>query len=338
MPSEQPSLAALLGTGARMHGGSLLISLSARILAEPPVFVLGTFAYGDGKPLVLIAEDVVGQSGNGCFPQLGGRESPFLFSYTPVRGELEFKFAWLEAGAPPRLNWLSPSVKSAGFRAFDFGTGWGGVFSLTSVGITASPLSPTLSPVYESRGLVRPTAGSNGVAAWAEWVDAGGRIIAWNEQQGAITIATGPWYPTLLGMSPEKLVWIGATGSRVEEGAYETASLYWCERPNPLGACAIKQGPSLPIFSSTGVLSVHGRWAALTGCSEIDCDVLVVDWTDSAVYRIRRIQTDHGTSVIAVSDNELFVADFSPQARGTPNFDRLIRYDLSQLSSYATRL
>jgi hypothetical protein len=31
-------------------------------------------------------------------------------------------------------------------------------------------------------------------------------------------------------------------------------------------------------------------------------------------------------------------ADYSPETRGTSDFDGLIRYDLSQVSSYATRL
>jgi hypothetical protein len=42
--------------------------------------------------------------------------------------------------------------------------------------------------------------------------------------------------------------------------------------------------------------------------------------------------------VIGLSNEELFVADFSEAVRGTSDFDGLIRYDLSRLDEFATRL
>jgi hypothetical protein len=38
------------------------------------------------------------------------------------------------------------------------------------------------------------------------------------------------------------------------------------------------------------------------------------------------------------SEAELFVADFAPEHRGSAEFDRVIRYDLSKLSEIATEL
>jgi hypothetical protein len=92
------------------------------------------------------------------------------------------------------------------------------------------------------------------------------------------------------------------------------------------------------LYTSSGVLVVSGPYIAFTGCSEVDCDVYVVDWGTSALYVVHRPHPDHGVEVIGISDTQLLVADSSPDVRGTGDFDTLVLLDLAELDSLATRL
>jgi hypothetical protein len=141
-----------------------------------------------------------------------------------------------------------------------------------------------------------------------------------------------------LGVSADRFAWLGVTGSRAAEGEYESAKLYFCARATPLAPCRIEEGPSLPIVSSTGVLTLEGPWVALTGCSASECDVYLVDTRDASVRKLRRAHADHGNDVLGISNSELFVADFSPVTRGTPDFDGLLRYSLDEVDAFTTRL
>jgi hypothetical protein len=331
LPGRDDGLAALLGTSARVTGGEFLLSLSSRFVAERAVFVFGTYAFGDGKPLALVVEE------GDCFAQLASRTSPYLFQLFPLQEELVFKLAWLDTTATtPVLRWL-PSPFREQMEEFDFASGWGGVADFKTVFVSESPLSVSLTTVYESQGILRTPVGSDGVAAFSEWIDGQGRIVGYRAEQGAVTLASGSWYPARLGISADRVAWLGATGSRVEEGGYESARLYFCARATPLSPCRIEEGPTLPILSSTGVLVTAGPWIALTGCSEIECDVYLVDTRDSSVRRLRRTP-DHGNNVLGISMRDLFVADFSPATRGTQDFDGLLRYDLDDVDAFTTRL
>jgi hypothetical protein len=42
--------------------------------------------------------------------------------------------------------------------------------------------------------------------------------------------------------------------------------------------------------------------------------------------------------VLGISETELFAADFGTETRGTPDFDAILRFDLSELESFATKL
>ena len=332
MPGDEPSLAAVLGTATRVVGSDLVLSLSARILGERTTFVLGTFAFGEGRPLALVAEE------GACFAQVAGRGSPFLFRLFPLQTDSQYKLAWLEMGAtPPTLEWIASPLGSP-LETFDFATGWGGISERTTILLAESPTSAILRNVYQSRGVLRVPSGIDGTAAWTDWVNGQGRIVTYDRQSGAVTAASGAWYPARLGISARRIAWLGATGDRAPDGTYASARLYSCARTASLAPCEVVEGPALPIVSSTGVLVLADDWVALTGCSATECNVYVVDQRDSSVHRLRRAHPNHGVEVIGVSAGELFVADYSPVTRGTPDFDGFVRYDLSALESFATRL
>jgi hypothetical protein len=56
------------------------------------------------------------------------------------------------------------------------------------------------------------------------------------------------------------------------------------------------------------------------------------------VYRIPHLRSGHGSEVIGLSDSHLFIADYGPELRGTPDYDAVVRYELSKIEEIAMRL
>jgi hypothetical protein len=94
-------------------------------------------------------------------------------------------------------------------------------------------------------------------------------------------------------------------------------------------------GGELALYTAINV-SVADRWSAFTGCSETQCDVYLYDFDELALYRVRDAHEGHGVQVIGLSDQEFFVADFGTDYTGY--YDRIQRYDLAAVASFATRL
>lgn len=336
VPSSVKSLGALLGTAARVVDGQLRLTVSARVTGKPTTFVLATYDFpsseSDGKPLAVLTET------GACFAQVAGRASPNLYKLFPLNGDEVFRFAWLGETAAPKLTWL-PQSPSLSLELFDTGARWGGIDSFAEVEVAAAADSLELSPLYQSTGALRAPAGSAGAAVWSEWnADAAqGKLFGWEPKTGLVEIAKGGWVPARVAASSTRVAWLGATGARAFEGAYESAKLYTCARSSRLAACEPSSPITLPLASSTGVLSVSDRWAALTGCSTASCDVIVIDLSDGSAHRLKP-QSGHGIEVLGVSETELFAADFGPETRGTPDFDAILRFDLSRLEDFTTAL
>jgi hypothetical protein len=336
VPTSGTAWGALLGTSARVVGGQLRLTVSARIATTPATFVLATYGYAsptsDAAPIAVLAET------GACFAQVAGRASPNLYKLFPLNGDEVFRFAWLGETAAPKLTWL-PQAPTSPLELFDTGARWGGIESFADVRVASSADSLTMDSVYESSGTLRAPAGSEGAAFWSEWrADSGqGQVLSWEPKGGVVALAKGAWVPARVGASLTRIAWLGATGERAFEGAYESAKLYGCRRSSPLEACEPDASVTLPITSSSGVLSVSDRWSALTGCSGASCDVLVADRSDGSLYRLKP-EKGHGIEVLGISETELFAADFGTETRGTPDFDAILRFDLSKLESFATKL
>ena len=331
LPPGMTGEAAVLGAGGRVVDGEFRLSLTIRTVEAPLVQVLGTFAFGSGSAKTLIAE-----TGSDCLAQFAGRTSPqVLFLVPPRAANPPFQLAWIESGSSS-VRWPEPPVETT-IETFDFGTSWGRMAGRGAILVADSPLSTTLSSVYEANGILYHPTGDDGWLAFTEWTGSEGRILAWRKGQRASVVARGAWHPGRFGMARNRFAWLGATGPRVEEGAYESARLYFCTVNESLEPCSVEEGPALPFPTSDGTIALQGRWVALTGCSE-DCDVYVFDRESRALYRVRRAHPNHGVELLGVSETELFVAEYLPGHRGNSAFDGLVRFDLTSLESIATRL
>jgi len=330
VPGDGAGLAVTLGTSARSNGDDLLLSLSLQTSGDQPIYALTTLAFGAETPLALVSER------GPCLAQIGGRGAPLVYKIAPFQGKLEYRLGWLDLTAPG-LSWLDSTVTTT-LETFDFGTSWGRMDARATMLVADTPLSTEVSSIYGAQGTLFDPSGNGGLLAWTEFLGPGGQVLAWKRGQDVTVVAEGSWDATRFGFSSDRFAWIGATGARVSEGSFESARLYSCKVPSPLAACEIEEGPVLPLSSATGILAVAGHYVAFNGCSTAQCDVYIVDWNDQSLYLLSRLNADHGVEMIGLSANELFVADSSPDVRGTGDFDLILRYDLTELESFATRL
>jgi hypothetical protein len=111
--------------------------------------------------------------------------------------------------------------------------------------------------------------------------------------------------------------------------------LPWRTQANPFGRHA---EPPSGLRALRPRLARESRVCAalVFGCLAA-CDAFVVDTSTRRASRVQRL-VDHGIEPLAISETELFVADFSKERRGSAEFERVIRYDLGQLPQIATQL
>ncbi len=328
LPGTSAAVAARLGIASRNSGGDLLLSTSAGVVGGKQE-VLGTFAYGSGQPLSLISAQ-----GETCLAQFAGRRSPFLVSVSYFDSALNL-YGWLDPLQRPNVSWLNPRTTLSLASSFDFGTGWGGVFNFASIALTRDPLSTTLHDVYASKDLIRTPVGAEGVLFWTEGGVGHGKIMALSPEDRAVTLASGDWYPTNVGVSAERIVWLGAQGERVVDGSFDSARIYQCKRSSVLAPCEPEPGPFIPIVSMGRTLEVRDHWAGITGCTDTVCDAYIVDLDSSRVYHPRRPQGVLEMEVLGFSSSEFFIGGGSAQTHGSSDYDSFLRFELSLLPEYS---
>jgi hypothetical protein len=333
LPGDTPGLAYTLGTAARASSAGLTVSLSQVLASEPATSLVTTYTFGEGQPNLLMLV-----RGN-CRTQMAGRASPQLLYVFPPAGEAIFKVGWLEGADSKVVQWLGETTTRL-LSAFDYGSSWGGIEGFAETFVAETPLSVSLTSVHQAQGLVTMAAGDLGLAVWGEWSGAEGRVLGFAPGKPVAAVATGSWYPALVGVSSTRLAWLGASGPNVTDGTYESARVYWCTRTSALQPCTVTEGPALPIRAASGVLAVYDRWLALTACATdgSGCDIYLVDTSAGTAHRLTRVSQEHGVQVIGVSGDELFAADFAPAERGTPSFGHILRYNLAKLGSFSVQL
>lgn len=327
---DAPAVGLLLGTASRTTPQGTRLALSTSIAGQPPTDLIVEYAYGDGQATAALAVD------GACLAQVAGRASPNLWQVFPSRGEATFKLGFREAGSNGTLTWAAKTTTRV-LKTFDFASGWGGIEAYSEVFVAKTPTSTELGSVYAKGTSLRPAAAHDAFVAWGEWTGQAGQVVAWSPGAEATVVANGAWFPAFVGVSDKRIAWLGGTGPEASNGSFTEGIVFWCDRPTALGPCQVVEGPHLPINTAGGVISVSDHWISLLGCDAAACDAFVVDTSTRRASRIQRL-VDHGIEPLAISETELFVADFSKERRGSAEFERVIRYDLGQLPQIATQL
>ena len=324
-----------LGVASRQRGDQLLVSLTFR--SQGPLFVMGAFDFGDGD-----AELLVSVEGDDCLAQVAGNRSPRLFSVMQLGDPTQVRLGWLGLGSKPKLEWLPQFTLAELFYTvgsiFDFDTGWGNLPDLSAVQLTRKPPEIALDEVYRSSLLVHKAVGDSGSVFFNEGWTGEGKIRAITPDNEVVTVASGDWFPAGTGVSADRVVWIGAHGERVTDGALESATLYACERGSTPSACeSVEQVTELPITATDGMVVTNAGWVAFWGCQAEVCDVYLVRLDGAQVYRLRRPAGVDRQRVIGLSERELVVLGFGNQHR-SDEFSSLQRYTLADIDENATPL
>jgi hypothetical protein len=324
-----------LGVASRQRGDELLVSLTFR--SPGRLFVMGAFDFGDGGAELLVAVE-----GDDCLAQVAGNRSPRLFSVLKLGDPTEVRFGWIDLESNPKLEWLPQFTLAELFYTvgsiFDFDTGWGNLPDLSAVQLTRNPSAIALDEVYRSSNLVHKAVGDSGSVFFNEGWTGEGKILAITPDDEVVTIASGDWFPAGTGVSADRVVWIGAHGERVTDGALESAKLYACERSSTPGPCeSVELVAELPITATDGMVVTNGSWVAFRGCQAEVCDVYLVRLDGGQVSRLRRPAGVDRQRVIGISKSELFVLGFDGEHR-SDEFSSLQRYTLADIAENATPL
>ncbi|HEX6274443.1 MAG TPA: hypothetical protein VFZ53_15480 [Polyangiaceae bacterium] len=329
LPGFADAVAAELGSAARAADGSLYLSISARTAAEPPLFLLGTFRYGDGAPVVLVKAER-------CYAQFAGRASAATFRLFPPTGRGPRSLASFELGDAPAVRW-SPREPPVDGELFDFDGGYGNLADFSRLSIATASANAELRVVRESEGTLRSPVALGARVFWLEWDGARGGVALLEPGQAPLTLVSREAYPVRLAVSDERIVWLAATGAGAAEGRYDSARLYGCAFAAGGRTCVVNDELELSVQGSTGPLLTFGTNAAFTGCSSERCDVYVIDLAAGAV---RRVLGESGLElrVLGLTRSELLVAVQTGATRGSADFDRLRSYELARFADFSTRV
>lgn len=318
-----------LGSGPRFEEGHLRLTLAVEINAAPHPQAVVTHDLEDGRAVAALVDDE-------CLAFTGGPGSPHVYLVAPKQGTFVQKKAWLPGGAAPKLELVS-GTSDVDLQGFDTGEAWGGIEALANVLVTDNPTSNQLSLLHQGQGVLHSPAGAENLGVWAESTPEGHRVVGWNPQEGMVALAGGAWAVASLGASSTKVVWTAGSGPRARDGGYDQVTLMWCDRGSTLTACEPQLGSRLPITSAPSFLATQGNLVAFGGCVEDACSVYVSDLTSEATYQIDPAP-GHGIDVLGIDDQHVYIADRSPENRGSVLFDGILRYELAKLSGAATKL
>jgi hypothetical protein len=322
-----------LGTASRNFGGDLMVSLSIRVLGHQ--VLMGSFHFGDGVPHLLLSSQ-----GEGCFSQVAGERAPLLFSIAQLGPPTLVQLGLLRFGQGPIIDWMPPFDLSKSFydvgSIFDFETGWGNLPGREAVALTREARSSSLHEVYRSSSLVNRPVGDAGHVFWNEGWKGNGKLQALGPDDQVVTLASGDWLPMGVGVSSDRIVWIGAFGDRVDDGGIESSNLYSCRRTEPLEPCKeIETLTALPVISASGIVVVRDDWVALSGCEAEGCGVYLFHIPTSKLYLLRRLDGIERDRILGLSSTELVIAGSTTDERSDTAFSSLQRYDVHLLPEYA---
>ncbi|MCB9577334.1 MAG: hypothetical protein H6717_09950 [Polyangiaceae bacterium] len=320
------------GASARVEGGRLLAFLTVGVRFPPSSEVLEVVDIEAGKLMSAVVEH-----GDDCSTQFLGRFATRGLKIVPA-GASHFYIGLAGTQLGQAAAWPLPAL--VGDQApFDFDGGWGVLSGLAAVKLTTDfASSSALTTVYSSPGYQTDVIGYGPAVAWVDWQVPHRVLRGWTKQGGTRVLVQAPYHVVDVALSAQRIVWLGATGTSLVENGYETSALYWS--PNALDPDNIvpSTGIPLPIHSDPGLFATAGPWAAVKHCVALgDCETLIVNLDTKAVWKLAH-RPGREATVLGMSDKTLLLAEapYPPGEIGDLLFDRLLRYDLTKLQSFAT--
>lgn len=305
--------------GLRRHSdGRVLLSYST-VGVKPGVAVLEEI---DGKTLAAM------QDATTCPVQSMGRGGVGLFRHYDIQGATGgSRYIYFDGS----FRWGEPPLPDADPFATD--SEWGAVLGFSDLGIATPATNANLDVIpTESSFKWKATASGNR----AFWLDAGAShdsVKSWSSTGGVVELEAIQGYaPIWLTSSIDRVAWLGATGPDAVEGLFESAAVYF-EAPDGAGQA---DSIGVPMAGVGHGFATDGNWIAISGCNGADCSTYIIDTQARKVWRMAD-PTDRGVTVIGLAKGELFMADGAP-SNGNSYFERILRYDLDAVGSFAQLL
>lgn len=310
-------------------GDVVHVSTTLADVGENPVSPLfGIFEYGTGQAVFLAR-------GRGrCTFITAGKVATTLLQF---HAKGTNRMVWVDPSSARPLTVL-PEGAPWTTMGFDFGSSWGFTEGFSRVFAAPDPLLGEVVALHPSTGFIPLAVGLSEHVLWGEWTDRG-NVFAWNREQGTVSLAESEnWVPAPLGMSAERFVWIGVTGPRARSGGYETAQFFSCRRKPRLEPCDAEPGPVIPMTSGHLEIAVHGSWAAILGATGEEAPIVfLADLERNLTWKIPLISGRRSQAVAGMSATHLVLRDMH-EGTSITGFDGWLRYDLSRVDEYATRL
>ncbi|MCA9643057.1 MAG: hypothetical protein KC492_20305 [Myxococcales bacterium] len=286
------------------------------------------------KPAVAVLEELDGrtlaamQDATTCPVQSMGPGGVGLFRHYDVQGATGgSRYVYFDGA----FHWGEPPLPAA--EPFATDSEWGAILGFSDFGV-ATPATDANLKIIPTESSFKWKATASGNRAF--WLNAGAShdsVMSWASAGGVVELEAIQGYaPIWLTSSIDRVAWLGATGPKAVEGLFETASVYF-ETPDGAG-----QADSIPV-PMAGVghgFATDGNWIAISGCNGNDCSTFIINTQARTVWRMPN-PADRGVTVMGLANGELFIADGAPTT-GSRYFDRILRYDLDAIGSFAAPL
>ncbi len=236
------------------------------------------------------------------------------------------------------LVWASPEITHNG-TLIARNSGWMELRGNAVLGESPLLASATFKTVHTASGAAYRAIPAGEAVAWVEW-GTRATIGAWSQKHGGRTLVQDPTYHAAhFASGPGWLAWLGVTGPKAQTGSYETATLHWASFSGDPKTVAGENSVALPVKFSVEPMVGGSNWVAMRhATAKPPRSVLVVNLVDKSVWSILETAGNYATP-LAVFDNTLLVANASAGSiQPAQYYDELIRYDLTKLSAFATKL
>lgn len=307
--------------GLRRHAdGRVLLSYST-VGVKPAVAVLEEI---DGSTLAAM------QDATTCPVQSMGRGGVGLFRHHELQGATGgSRYVYFDGS----FNWGEPPLPSSSSEPFATDSEWGAILAFSDLGI-AMPATDADLDIIPTESSFKWKATASGSRAF--WLDAGpanDSVKSWSSSGGVVELESIQGYvPIWLTSSIDRVAWLGATGPEAVSGLFESAAVYF-EAPDGAGEA---ESIAVPMAGVGHGFAADGDWIAISGCNGNDCSTFIIHTLTRKAWRMPD-PADRGVTVIGLAKGELFMADGAPTT-GSKYFDRILRYDLDAVGSFAQAL
>lgn len=312
-----------VGSGSQHVGGELMLYLAAGVRLPPALQWAAAISPKDWRPVSILRT-----YGDECTPSFSG-------NYTQVAQILagDGKATLAHVTTSGVILASPPAPLTSPRRYFDFDGGWGYISGQATVAVSHQLDSTVFTSVYSSSGYAEIPKGVGAGVFWRDWTNVA-RLFVWTKAGGPRPLVQGAFSVTAFAVNSGKLAWLAATGDPLQ-GIYDSVHVHSSPLQLDPDLVVPSAGIVVPVSGLAEPMHLAGSWVVMR---DLGTRILLVNLSTKEVWGIDA-PVGHYQTALGLSETQLVVADSPPAViQPSQNFYNIIRYDLSKLSSYATKL